>query len=255
MGGGITINAGSILDFDLTSPGVADTVNSVGSLTLSAGANTVVNLFHNAGFVVGSYVLFTASSVTNNATYTINPLGPGAVSGATYAVQTVGNTLVLNVTAPPIVTWTGAINGNWNTTTPNWTPSTFANGNAVVFDDSGANTNIAVDAAGVVTSGMTFNNTVTVPYTIGGGAIGGSGGITKNNDGTLTLTGANTFTGATTINGGTVIVSADNNLGAAPGAATPNSLTINGGMLATNANFTLATRGLPSVTASARSMW
>ncbi len=246
VGGGITINAGSVLDFDLTSPGVADTVNSTGALSLGAGVNTILNLFENTGFAVGSYVLFTASSVTNSSTYTINPSGPGMASGATYAILAVGNTLVLNVTAAPTVTWTGATNGNWDTTTLNWAPGgTFANANAVVFDNTGANTNITVVAAGVVSSGMTFNNTVAVPYTIGGGVISGSAGITKNNTGIVTLTGANAFTGTTTINGGTVSISADENIGMAPGAPRPDAITLNGGTLSASVSFILsANRGI-----------
>ncbi|NCC50931.1 MAG: hypothetical protein EOM20_06905, partial [Spartobacteria bacterium] len=50
----------------------------------------------------------------------------------------------------------------------------------------------------------------------------GSGTLTKDGSGTVTLSGANTYTGGTTIESGAVIVSADNNLGAAPGSPTAN---------------------------------
>jgi autotransporter-associated beta strand protein len=45
------------------------------------------------------------------------------------------------------------------------------------------------------------------------GTISGSGGVTKNGTGTLTLTGNNTFTGNTTINSGTLRAGAANALG------------------------------------------
>jgi fibronectin-binding autotransporter adhesin len=78
--------------------------------------------------------------------------------------------------------------------------------------------------------------------------INDSGGTTtlfKSGTGKWILTGANTFSGATTVSGGTLSVSADNNLGTAPGSATPGSLTLNGGALSASASFTLnANRGL-----------
>ena len=58
------------------------------------------------------------------------------------------------------------------------------------------------------------------------GSIIGSGGLTKNGAGTLTLTAGNTFGGGTTVNGGTVIAAGDASLGAAG-----TDVRLNGGVL------------------------
>ena len=77
------------------------------------------------------------------------------------------------------------------------------------------------------------------------GIIGGTGSLTKTGSGTLTLSGINTYSGNTTINGGTLSISADENLGTAPGAPTPGSLTLNNGTLQTTDDVALDTnRGI-----------
>lgn len=71
--------------------------------------------------------------------------------------------------------------------------------------------------------------------------ISGSGALTKSGNGTLTLGGNNTFSGKTTINAGAVSINADTRLGTAPGSLVSDQLTLDGGTLATTAQFTFNT--------------
>ena len=235
VGGNFTVNSNSVLDFDFGTPNSGDTISLGGTLNLPAGTPTL-NVITQAGFANGVYPLFTTgSAVTNNANFAINPTGPGVSPLLAYAVTAQGNQL--NLVVDYITkTWKGTTSGTWDAVTDNWAPGNFwVNPVYALFDDSGAanfNTLINVDAAGITMSRLTFNNTTAVPYSIDGpGAITGTGGIIKNNTGTVALLGNNTFTGATTINGGTLSVFLDANLGAAPATPTPGQLTIAGGTL------------------------
>jgi autotransporter-associated beta strand protein len=64
-----------------------------------------------------------------------------------------------------------------------------------------------------------------------GGVISGSGGLLKTGANVLTLGAANDFTGKTVVTGGTVSIDADNRLGAAPGVAVADQLSLDNGTL------------------------
>jgi fibronectin-binding autotransporter adhesin len=75
------------------------------------------------------------------------------------------------------------------------------------------------------------------------GAIGngGAGGFTKAGNGKLTLSAPSTYLGKTVISGGTLSISAEDRLGAAPGASTADQLQIqSGGELEATATFSIA---------------
>lgn len=97
---------------------------------------------------------------------------------------------------------------------------------------------------------MSAGRTVNVASAFGSltlsGAISGSGArLTKTGSGLLTLGAVNSFNGGVTIGGGTLSISAEGQLGQAPGAATAGHLVIDGGALRITANTTLnANRGI-----------
>ncbi len=222
----LTLNTGSVLDFNYGS-GSTDQINLTGgSGILTLNGTSTLNLVQNGGLSDGIFQLITSPSAA---------LGSGAinlgtvptfghfqlmnvVSGQTYN-PTFGSSFTATSSGIDLIvaathdTWTGAVDNTWQVNSPitgvgNWTSDSgpqgnvFLNGDAVTFDDNGANRNITVAAGGVQPFSVTVNNSNGIDYTIGGGAIAGTGGIVKTNTGTLTLTGANTFTGPVVIKQG-----------------------------------------------------
>ena len=231
----VTIGAGSILSYDLASNGVNSTANISGSLTLS-GAETL-NVNELADFSVpGTYVLATATSVANGATFTINQTGPAAsLPGITLSVSVVGgNQLVLTSTTQNLV-WAGnpgATGDLWNNVTlGNWTgPNPFLNGYNALFNDIGIGQNIVNIGTVVKPWTTTFDNSSGNNYGINGD-IGGTGGILKTNSGLVYLATANSYTGNTVILGGTIRIDDESSLGTLPAVATAGKVVLNGGQL------------------------
>ncbi len=120
-------------------------------------------------------------------------------------------------------------------------------GQADAIDFTGGTNSLTLEtraANGGLTGALGLGGTVTVmPYQ--GSTIltsvlhdysgATSGSLIKAGPGTLDLTAANTYSGGTTLAGGTLVVSADDNLGAASGG-----LSFTGGTLETTTSFTSA---------------
>jgi autotransporter-associated beta strand protein len=248
----LTLNDGSVLDFGINGV-VSDLVQVNGNLTFN-GAETVnvVNLGTVGG---GTYEIFGfTGTLTNNATFTINPANVPA--GATTSIVTPATgapagEVLLNI-ALPAIKWTGAAGtsgaGNWDTTSANWTPSPtgiFTNATPptpVIFDNSGTfsgtPTTITIVSTGVIPGGITFNNGndpsgPATPYTFVGGAIGGTGNLVLSKTaGFVTLAGSNTFSGGVVISGGSLLITPapGSTAGALTGAGT-GTISVNAGTL------------------------
>lgn len=127
--------------------------------------------------------------------------------------------VLTNGPAPAVQTlvWNGNINGNWDTTTANWTNSSIYNQNDyVTFSDvaSGTTTvNLTTALTPGTGAGLIVNNTTKL-YAFGGsGNIAGPTSLTKNGANTLVISNSanNTFGGGVIINGGTVKLGGSDN--------------------------------------------
>jgi hypothetical protein len=132
---------------------------------------------------------------------------------------------------------------NWNCSSVNWldtdhsTNAPFTIGDNVTFDDNGGNASPISLVGALAPTSVTFNNS-SVTYTVvsGGGKISGGTGLTKSNNGTVSLLSpANDYVGVTTLNGGVASVTNVSN-GSSPspiGAASSASanVVLNGGTL------------------------
>jgi autotransporter-associated beta strand protein len=168
----------------------------------------------------------------NNATgATQAVLGTWPNNGAGGLPQYQLGDLAIMSAAPLSLTWNGpSPNNQWNhnLTNTNWLNGPASSGFAVADTANFGNVAVGivqVDPGGVAPAAVNVSNTAGT-YVFTGGAITGTGALTKTGAGVLILQNNNTFSGGVILGGGDLGVSTDSNLGA-PTAA----LTFNGGAL------------------------
>ena len=239
--GSLTLLAGSILTYELATPGVVgggvnDLIDVTGNLTLDGA----INVTPLAGFAIGSYRLMNYGGALTNNTLDFGTMPTGFAYQLQTAVVGQVNLVVLTPTPDPIQYWdggntvgNGAVDGGsgtWTAGPTNWTnsggsinqawggqtavfratpgtvsvvgPITFT---GLQFETSGYT--LAAGAGGVLNT-STAETTVrlgnAVMATIGV-AISGSGGLSVQGAGTLVFTGDNTYSGGTTIASGSIL--------------------------------------------------
>ncbi len=261
--GALTLNAGSVSQFELGAPVTSDRITVTGALTVAGSHN--IALLNGGGLATGTYTLMTYGSATGLPNLVLSS-APSGFQLADFALDTATAGQV-RVTYDPAFTlfWNGSTttaNGTVQGGAGTWAGATnFTNATGAtsrVWNNVNA---VFAGAAGAVTvSGTQSFQTLsfrTDGYTLSGGAltatglgsievqsgitasiasdIGGTAGLAKTGAGTLVLGGANSFTGGLTVAGGTLSVAADAALGAAGGA-----VALNGAALATTASFNMA---------------
>ena len=236
--GGLILSGGSVLNYELAAPGTGDRIQVNGDLVLDG----TLNIADVGGFGEGVYRLINYTGALTDNGLVIGGVPAGA-NGGLMTIQTSVATQVNLVYGTPAATtiqfWDGTDNsgdgvaqggsGSWTNSFPNWTDAagTTNSGWAGAFGVfGGAAGTVTVDDA-ILFSGAQF---MTDGYEIAAGtgtlttnsaltnirvdpgltatisaAITGTGGLLKNDAGTLILSGANGYGGATNIQGGTVV--------------------------------------------------
>ena len=215
----LTLNGNALL-FDLPNTGsTSDLIAITGGLVLN-GANYLALTAPSGLVPEGTYTLMTYSAQTGSGTLTFQN-GTTTFGNATLTVGATSVTLSVGVGGLNLGldTWVGGVSGSagvWDGGILNWkqngtASSAYADGDAVMFDDSATTTATISSAAPVNPASVLFNNT-TKNYTVSA-VIAGATTLAKTGSGATTLTGATTFTGATTISGGTLKLSGGGRLG------------------------------------------
>ena len=236
---GTTAAAASQFNFanysTLPAAGSASDLMIGGTLGFGTGAASIMNINVPVGIAIGNYSVLTLTGASNPTPASFNLTG--LLGRATYTFTNNGGNakeLDLNITAlNGSVFWTGATNGNWNTTDQNFSfngnPTAYIDvSDKVIFDDSAGVTTVTITGNDVHPTAVTFNNN-TAPYTIQGlNAIAGPGTVTLTGTNNVFLTNSNTYTGATTINSGaTLYIGNGGATGAISGSAIVNNGTLN----------------------------
>lgn len=264
--GSLTLNNGSILNYDLSTAGIVG--GGVNDLVIVNGALTLdgtLNITNAGGFSVGTYRLFNYTGLLTDNSLSIGVI-PGGFTSGQFSIQSGSGqvNLIVTGTGPigllqywdgPNTTSNNAVDGGsgtWNNSLTNWTTASgstnapWQSGTAIFSGASGTATlgaNIAFKEIQFATDGYVIagsgSNTlvlngagiITSGTSVGAtisASISGSGSLIKQGPGALTLSGSNTYSGSSTLLAGTLIAGSDHAFGAGP-------LILLGGTLGSNA--------------------
>ena len=210
-----------------------------------------VNLNRTDGLTSGMYKIISqtsASDFTTRSAWTaanVSVKGSGGASQAAFEdLVWEGGTLYYKVGR---TTWGNASGDSlWNSTSDNWTMNdrsyTYQDGMDVSFTDTAAGT-VKLDGD-IAAADILVNNSEGNDYTFSttnGGKLTGTGGITKQGTGALTIATANEHTGNTTLEGGTLNLHHSTALGAtATGVAALTTAAVTSMNIAANSHLVLA---------------
>ena len=140
------------------------------------------------------------------------------------------------------IAWAGGANavantwdsGTTNSFRLNSSPTTFGDGDAVTFGDTGSNATSVTLAGTLSPNSVTFGGTKN--YTLAGtGDLSGPMSLTKTGTSTLSISQANTYSGLTTVNGGVLALTTDT---ANTGGLGTSDVTLQNGTLRMNSSST-----------------
>jgi fibronectin-binding autotransporter adhesin len=206
----------------MTLNGVTDTLNlsTFGGYSPTLPSSIPILVAAN-GATLTDNVPDSGWTITGPAIYSFQIISPtDTMAGGSPINGVPGEVILYSTTGNPSLTWTGSNGAAWDYATANWSPATnngvYQDGFNVTFDDTNTsgNTTITVTASGVAPKSVTFNNSL-LSYTLSGGSIAATGGLTMTGSGGVTLNNVNIYGGAATISGGTLTIGSGGSLTAA----------------------------------------
>jgi autotransporter-associated beta strand protein len=211
----LSLSNGGGLNLDLSSNPASgnDIIVATGVVTLPSAYTTVMVNPLNGYLGAGTYTLISGSSVLGDV-FNLNLTGLSVSDRQTMYLTNTGTALQLVVVgAVGDLRWTAQNGTSWDHSVTNWfnrnslAAENFHDSDFITFDDSAAATDVNV-AESVSPAGILVSN-VTSAYTFGGtAALGGSGGLTKDGSGLLTIAGLyNLYTGPTALKQGVLAFS------------------------------------------------
>lgn len=241
LGSTLSLTFNTLLYDISSSPAVTpDRVTVAGALTL-AGTNVVNLMFPSGAAAEGDYTLMTFASKTGTGVFQL----AGAYPNASLVLNATSLVLHVGAGGTSSLLWGGAVSANWNGTDANWllggTPTTFADGNAVTFDDTASSFNV-VSLGSVTPSALTFFHAANT-YSIAAD-IAGTAPFNKLGAATLYLLGLSSYNPSSmSIANGAVYLNSAAQLN---GGYYAGNISVNGGSLVYNSSSTQTLAGVIS---------
>jgi autotransporter-associated beta strand protein len=240
-GGGTPITAARTVTLDANQTVGSVAFNSSQSFTIAGGNTLTLNNGSDPATISvtgGSHTIGVAMSAVSGGVQfnAINTADVLTVSGPLAGAANVTKIGSGTVTLSGANSYTGTTTLNLGTLTISGSGTLGNTGNPLAVNGASLNLGGTTQTVGATTisggsitngtlrpSSLTYDGTAATTISA---AISGSGGVSKNGTGTLTLTGNNSHTGGTTLSAGTLVITNNNSLG---GAGSP--VTFNGGAL------------------------
>lgn len=230
----ITLNAGSVLAVDPSTPAALSTTAALSILSSLTSPTTVtLALEPTQAMATGTTVVDVIKYGTFTGTDLANLTLPTGIRSGVLADDTVNSKITLSLETGTR-TWAGnAVLTDWDAlSTENWLEGDkkFGVGDSVVFDDTAAVAGSIFVVGKLTPASVTFNNSavdytlVPVNSTANANQITGGTSLVKSGTGLLTITNTNSYTGGTSIDAGTLSF-------VNGGLGTYGNITLNGGTL------------------------
>jgi autotransporter-associated beta strand protein len=208
----LTVSSNIVLEGGLLmkTDGVLAKNDLLSASSITFGGVLILSDLSGATPVLGtSFRLFSASNYSGVFAAIIPPIPAPGLAWNTNNLTKDGT---LSIMFTPGETWSGASNGDWNASTPNWSssgsPAMYAQGESVTFDDSLVGTSSVILTEPLVPGSLTFNNAFSNYVFAGSGSLGLTNGLTKNFAGSVRLSerGGDNLSGGIALSNGTLIL-------------------------------------------------